>query len=379
MYADVAGARRYTLVIGAGVNANRNMPGWSALVQRAWREVFGENQHYRRDVAKRLSEARSAVRKHCGWSDEEAQRLDVAIHPLEPQFALELIDHRIREDPEVANRIRRFVGGAPAVQTPESLNLLPALLAGCLYEHVRRDGTPDTLSELARFIRRSKRLVRVISLNVDNLLEIEVEKTRPQGDHDRFLQVISRERHRPGHGIPTYHLHGFLPINLLENVPRWAKSTRPRRVQQRIKSSQDLEHMTEVVSEGVVFTDAHYWRTVATPLSFANYVFANALHDSSCIFIGLSMTDLNVIRWLGLYAAGFRREYDRELRARGLPYEAPGPYTRHCWIRSRSADASGLITSLLARRGVHTEVLGSWRAPAVRKVLAELLKYDPRG
>src|SRR3982751_1060720 len=84
MYADVAFARRYTLVVGAGINANRNVPGWAALVTRAWHEVFGQDADYRGNLTARLADARAAVQEHCGWTKEDALRLDLTIHPLEP-------------------------------------------------------------------------------------------------------------------------------------------------------------------------------------------------------------------------------------------------------------------------------------------------------
>jgi SIR2-like domain len=376
MYPDVALARRYTLVVGAGINAKRNVPGWIPLVTRAWREVFGEDADYRGDLTTRLNEARRTVQQHCGWTKEDAQRLDVSIHPLEPQFALELIDLHLTENPDVAERVRRL-----ATETPPRVSgasngtedLLPILLVRCLYENVTRTGEPDTLSELAHFVRRSKRLVRVISLNVDNLLELEIENTRPSKDEERYLQVISRARHHPASGIPTYHLHGYLPINMLEDPPRWAKPKwrKKTRVQ---RTGQEREHMMEAVPERLVFTDTQYWNSVATPLSFTNFVFANALHDSSCIFIGLSMNDLNIIRWLGLYANEFRTEYEREwthMRREHVP--GPRPYIRHCWIRPDAADPTGLVTSFLSQRGVHSYQLPNWQPEAVRKALRELL------
>ena len=381
IYTDVANARRYTLVVGAGINASRQVPGWAALVRMAWQAVFRKHKDYRRDITTRIAEARSMVKKHCGWSEEDAQRLDVAVHPLEPQFALELIELHLRENPDDAKRVRALAtDGRSPLGVVSSWNVLALLLARCLYADECPAGTADTLSELARFIRRSKRLVRVISLNVDNLLELEVANTEPRNDPDTSLQVISRARHRPGTGIPTYHLHGFLPQGLVRNGPGfWDPPPRSRAKRLRMKTAQDVEHMTEPVPENLVFTDTQYWQSVATPLSFANFVFANALHDSSCIFIGLSMTDLNIIRWLGLYAAEFRHGFELELRDKGLTdLRIPSPYIRHCWIRSPSGDPTGLITRFLERRGIHTRVVPNWRAKSVRKALDQLMESDAR-
>jgi hypothetical protein len=135
--------------------------------------------------------------------------------------------------------------------------------------------------------------------------------------------------------------------------------------------------MTEPVPEHFVFTDSQYWQAVATPLSFANFVFAHALQDSSCIFIGLSMTDLNIIRWLGLSAIEFRHEYERELVLKGFRgYGVPIPYIRHCWIRPDSADPSGLVTEFLSKRGADSHRLQSWNSEEVRSAFAELLDVD---
>jgi hypothetical protein len=173
MYSDIVSANSYTLVVGAGVNATRNVPGWAALVQRAWREVFGKERDYRLVSAEKLKEAREALKKYCGWSELDLERLDLPIHPLEPQFALELIDLAIGSNPEIPERLRQStIDTPPRVPVPEHIPLLPRLLAYCLYENVQIEGTEDTLSEVAHFIRRSKRLTRVISLNVDNLLEL---------------------------------------------------------------------------------------------------------------------------------------------------------------------------------------------------------------
>lgn len=376
MYSDVVTANQYTLVVGAGVNTNRNVPGWSVLVRRAWKEVFGEEKDYRRDLAERLKEARDAIKEHCGWPEEDLQRLDLPIHPLEPQFALELIDREIAGNPEVAERLRQLTTGAQLrTVPPEHMPLLPRLLAHCLYENVKHENTEDTLSEVARFVRRSKRLIRVISLNVDNLLELEVN-SESRNEDDRFLEVISRQRHRPSHGIPTYHLHGFLPLAPLNDSPiqRMRKKGESPRLGM---TGQTWEHMTEAVPEGLVFTDSQYWASAATPLSFANFVFAQALHDSSCVFIGLSMTDLNLVRWLGLSAIEFGREYERELTLRGvIGHGIRSPYIRHCWIRPDSADSSGLITDFLSTRGVDSHRLRSWEANEVRSALNELLEMD---
>ena len=40
----------------------------------------------------------------------------------------------------------------------------------------------------------------------------------------------------------------------------------------------------------LVFTDSQYWATTTSLLSLPNTIMGSALHDSTCIFVGLSMT-----------------------------------------------------------------------------------------
>ena len=151
-----------------------------------------------------------------------------------------------------------------------------------------------------------RRVVRVISLNADDHIETEANA----GHHpkrDPVVWPISREsthpRSRPArHGrppIPVYHLHGFLPRKQATSI--WRES-----------------------ADTLVFTDSDYWATVASPLSFANRVIAHALHDTACLFIGLSMHDVNVLRWIGLRYHAIAedkagRERTRRSRRRGSP------------------------------------------------------------
>ena len=90
--------------------------------------------------------------------------------------------------------------------------------------------------------------------------------------------------------MPIYHIHGYLP-----------------RVR---KSGRDAP-------DTLVFTDRQYWDSVASPASFANRVMANALHDSHCVFVGLSMTDVNLMRWLGTHASEVRNDKRSEFVSKG--------------------------------------------------------------
>jgi hypothetical protein len=96
---------------------------------------------------------------------------------------------------------------------------------------------------------------------------------------------------------------------------------------------------------------------------------AQALHDSSCIFVGLSMNDVNLIRWLGTRYNAIcedvhsQRALSGEIDADEVRDRARAALLRHFWIRKGDADPHGLVTELLLERGVRSVALEDWGAP----------------
>jgi hypothetical protein len=335
-------ARPTTLVLGGGVSKSRGVPGWRELTRALWIQAFGEDElpDWLKDDRDRLERIRRLVAEHEGA--DVARRIAFrAPHPLADQMALELCARRFAATGDhdgFADRLRE-----------------------ALYASLEPPSSDDTLSVIGALLREQqalpdRRLVRVISLNADDHIETEANA----GHHpkrDPVVWPISREsshpRTRPGaHGrtpIPVYHLHGFLPRK--QSTLIWRES-----------------------ADTLVFTDSDYWATVASPLSFANRVIAHALHDTTCLFIGLSMHDVNVLRWIGLRyhaiaedkaAQRGRKLRDEETRHRSVRTALE----RHFWIRPDSDDSDGLITDLMRERGVTSVRIESWGAP-----LGELLR-----
>lgn len=302
-----------TLVLGAGVSVPRGVPTWLELVRGICRKD-GFQPH---GVA---------------WlaNDDVPPRDSLAL-----QIALEEIEHRLRsrhrDDPQpIATARRKFA----------------EMLSASIYGSARA-ASGDSLETIARVLREdqarpTRRIVRVVTSNADDLLEAEAN-----AGHDirvdPVVWPIARAHHHPrradgAHGlppIPVYHVHGYLPRDKQRGA-----------------------------GDALVFTDAQYWASMANPLSIANRVVTHALHDSHCIFVGMSMTDLNINRWLGLHAhdvettklanyewlerphAGTSRSIMRSLR-------------RHYWIRRDGPDLA-LIERHLLRRGVVSIPVADW-------------------
>jgi hypothetical protein len=212
-----------------------------------------------------------------------------------------------------------------------------------------RAGGGGTLGALARALVQEhgrgalRRVVRAVSFNVDDLLEQAVRALQPAGSAPAVKPLV-RASHHPERGLgeqplPLYHLHGFLPSGA-----RWH----------------------EEAPDALVFTDAQYWASVAEPMSFANRVMSFVLHDSRCVFVGLSMTDLNLLRWLALRAneveadkaAQFARAHASPARVLRAQRQALG---RHFWVRAPPApgssgtdDATRFLARYLELRGVRS-------------------------
>lgn len=329
-------ARPTTLVLGGGVSKSRGVPDWRELTRALWIQAFGEVElpDWLKDERGRLERIRRLVAEHEG--EDIARRIAFrAPHPLANQMALELC-------------ARRFASANDSVGFADRLR-------DVLYSSLTPPNRDDTLGVIGALLRQQqalpdRRVVRVISLNADDHIETEANA----GHHpkrDPVVWPISREsshpRTRPGaHGrtpIPVYHLHGFLPRKQATSI--WRES-----------------------ADTLVFTDSDYWATVASPLSFANRVIAHALHDTTCLFIGLSMHDVNVLRWIGLRyhaiaedkaAQRGRKVRDEEIRHRSVRTALE----RHYWIRPDADDWDGLITDLMRERGVTSVRIASWGAP----------------
>ncbi|MEZ5366248.1 MAG: SIR2 family protein [Bryobacterales bacterium] len=311
-----------TLVLGAGVSLSRGLRSWRTLVQAMWARVLGN-----KPMPPWLAGGGGVP------------------HPLAYQIVFEELEHCLRAEALASDPDADPIGAAE--------RRFAALITEELYRGFVPKGRPDdTLAIIAKLIRSEQaapdpRIARVITFNADDLLEMEANR----GFHyqrDPVVWAVPRASFHPRRGngangrppIPVYHLHGYLP---------------------RLRN-------TRAAPDTLVFTDSEYWRSVANPGSFANRTLANALQDSHCIFIGLSMEDVNLMRWLGLRQVEVeddylsRQEADNLSAAKSLD-KIRRALNRHFWITTASADPSRLIASHLERRGVGTILLDDWDGP----------------
>jgi len=347
--ARVAGGA-VTLVLGAGVSMPRCVPSWLDLAADLWKGTLGPCPPWlttARDDWQQLQRCRELLAGQVPPAFLE--RLNASPAPPHP-LALPIVFEEVQAELSRQRR-QRLRSEADDLDDTFAGELRDAMYR---FERPARGDTLATLAEVIRREQRSarRRLVRVITFNADDLLEREVHKGLDPESDAPIAWIIARASHTPSSGaglhdlppVPVYHVHGFLPR---EPEERWWIDA----------------------PDTLVFTEAQYWQSVASPLSFANRVMAAALHDSHCLFIGMSMTDINVMRWLGVRSGEIVADRDAQRRAAPGKAEASAEYlehlalAQHLWIRTASADPTGLVSKHLRRRGVRSVELSAWGAP----------------
>jgi hypothetical protein len=370
--------QQVTLVLGAGVSRSRGLPLWSDLLREAWKIVNGKDP-YAEDT--RLLECCKSACRASGVPTDFIERLDIRRHPLELQLAFERIfdEFRWSNIEELQKRLRlrpklvRATAGLSAERRAE--HLFADLLRRILYRGQPR-GRPrwngrqtDTLSLVAAAIRcdaerpgSGRKIARVITFNVDDLLERVVNSGTSVWRPRVFpVRWSSDTNNPPGkRAIAIYHLHGFVPLNP-ESYPFYSRD----------EGIMDVP----LPLESLVFTDEQYWRTVGNPGDFASRVFAEAL-GGTCVFIGVSMTDINLLRWLAQHSIEVKRDLQYMTASWKDSFEAVyAQFTElsgHYWITVGSSDHTRRTTSdfgaemlrgvLSSDRGVQCINIPSWES-----------------
>jgi SIR2-like domain len=368
---------RVTLVLGAGVSRSRGVPLWSDLLRETWNAVRDKDP-YGPEI-ELLERARHACERE-GLPKSFVERLDIRRHPLETQFAFEQIYAGLRW--EDGRALRKKLGlprqgrqrsGHAGLNEQDVAELFVEILRKVLYQGLTRRtrgrGARDTLSLVAEAVRRSamrpeheRRIAQVITFNVDDLLEREVNGSRRRFYLAQPICRASDFRPPARRAIPVYHLHGFVPLKANSYTIDKA----------------DGSVDADPSAESLVFTDEQYWRMVGNPTGFASRIFCNALSDC-CVFVGLSMTDINIIRWLAQDAIE-RSDDVRRLRTdwsvSEMEFDLGEELSRHYWItqgpirsRRRSEESAraeeeslrfDVVASTLGRRGVERIAIPSW-------------------
>ena len=219
-----------TMLVGAGVSAEEELPAWERLVRTLLAET---------DIAADLS--------------AEDRRLWIAATIAQgPLAAAAIARAHHADDVEFRQALRSalYGGRPPSSYLPGALGGQIAELKACLGSRLR-----------------------IVTANYDGLLERALAEAK--------LDPVSyiRNRTEPEGKAAVWHLHGRLMRNSADT--NWVTVGR------------------------LVLTEGDY--AESTKARWPEDFVAGCLEDSLCLFVGLSMTDPNFIRWLYSYSASDRQ------------------------------------------------------------------------
>jgi len=200
-------------------------------------------------------------------------------------------------------------------------------------ESLRANETLEAVGDLliidgTTSLRHNPQIHAVLTFNADNLLELYCE-AKTSGK--RILTLVDRASvgEHPDQ-IPIYHLHGTLDARG-ENLFRCPPAS---------VSPDDLQALTDDLLPDLVFRESEYYDTIADPASFVNHSPQSFLRRLNALFIGTSLDDLNMRRWLYnsfRERVQHRTRYLREFYWKTYPdaeYEARLESRRHFWLRT---------------------------------------------
>lgn len=121
------------------------------------------------------------------------------------------------------------------------------------------------LAELCRPKRNRKPLKSIVTFNFDDIIEEQLIKEKID-----CMSIYAEGERFKENQIPVYHPHGFLP-------------RKPKRLLSKHK---------------IVFSEDAYHSQFIDPFSWSNLTQLNCLSTSTCLFVGISLTDPNMRRLL---------------------------------------------------------------------------------
>lgn len=184
-----------------------------------------------------------------------------------------------------------------------------------------------------RTLMRNPQIHAVLTVNADNLLELYC-LAKTSGKH-RLVTMVDRASvgDHPD-ATPVYHLHGTLD----------ARDENFRRTDSPCVGD-NLQEITDDLLPRLVFRESEYYETIAKPASFVNHTPQSYFQRLNVLFIGTSLDDLNIRRWL--YSSFQERVEQRTKYLRELHWkfykdaksEAKLESVRHFWLRSKKEEA----------------------------------------
>jgi hypothetical protein len=185
-------------------------------------------------------------------------------------------------------------------------------------------------------LRRNPQIHAVLTVNADNLLELYC-LAKTSGSERRLVTMVDRVSvgDHPD-AIPVYHLHGMLDARD-ENFRRNDSPC----------AGGNVQKIEDELLPRLVFRESEYYETIANPASFVNHTPQSYFQRLNVLFIGTSLDDLNIRRWL--YSSFQERVEQRTKylherhceKYEHAKFEAKQESVRHFWLRPKKEKKDG--------------------------------------
>jgi hypothetical protein len=293
------------LFLGAGVSKASGIPEWRELIDLMLKTLgFAPAPENAASFSRLLEErANLSLLSQFDLVAHQCKGLDQA-----DKF-VDLLRAHLYGSPRFQN-IRRLMNGIPVDNvrktlfdwTPLVMELQNNTTLAAVGDLLLDPGAPEA--------RANPKIGAVLTTNADNLLQTYV---MGRAGGRRLLTTVDRASvgDHP-HMISIYHLHGWLDVR-----------------EQRERA---------IVTPPLVFRESEYFDTIGNPNAFANYTAQSLFQRRNVLFIGTSMEDVNVRRWLYNSFEERRRQRAQFLKARygdypGAEAEAYAASIRHFWFK----------------------------------------------
>jgi hypothetical protein len=325
-------AGEWSICIGAGMS-NSLTPDWNTISQQMLSNAYGK------PVDKDEIEL---LRKNLGWSLDSLLQHALNTYQLSGRTLENFND-------DLAVELYRTVLSAA------SADGIDIALAKLLSDPYSRDPNQvlslesfltarygqSSLMQLARLLLRAKAASRnpisVLTFNADvllhaalTLLQIREAFSNSGGlSPDFHYRALYRSTDKPNGKIPIHHIHGSITPEPADREAR----------------------------DKLIFPESSYSHLASSVYAWPQTVFLSTAQSSRMVFVGLSMSDPNIRRWLS-WCDGYRRA---EISRRGT---SPDFSSQHIWITSRSTDCriQRVKETGLLHLGVRTAFIPNWDA-----------------
>jgi hypothetical protein len=314
------------LFLGAGVSLESGIPTWTALIQDVFRAIKIDP-----DIAEQAAPSSIYARFELAALRSNGQKTfcDILYDSLYNQTGFK--------------RLKKLLETIPR-RNEEQNKWGKAKWNELLKELAKNVTLRDVGDLLISRDSKNKAFVRnplihaVLNTNADNLLLIYC-LAKTSGPESCPVKIVDRASVGDDpKSISVYHLHGILDARD-ENFRRTDSPCDSR--------AEDFQEITDELLPHLVFRESEYFETIANPMSFVNHTPLSYFQRLNVLFIGTSLEDINIRRWL--YSSfqervEARTKYLQELHCKkydAANFEAKKESVRHFWLRSKKETKGG--------------------------------------